>query len=73
MKLNKLLQIIDCRETTIILTTLDDVMEGCMEYQKGKYEEGTFWMIRKCDVVQIASKNDKLHIKIDTKGQGLPM
>ena len=73
MKLNKLLQSIDCGETTIILTTLDDVREGIMEYQKGKYDEGTFWSIRKCDVVQIKSKNDKLHIKIDTKSQGLPM
>lgn len=73
MKLNELLRIIDCGETTIVLTTLDDVREGCMEYQKGKYDVGIFWTIRKCDVVQITSKKDKLHIKIDTKGQGLPM
>lgn len=73
MKLDKLLQIIDCGETTIVLSAIDGVKEGRMEYRKGKYDEGIFWMIRKCDVVQITSKKDKLHIKIDTKGQGLPM
>jgi len=73
MKLSQLLSILDCGETSIVLTTLEDIREGCMEYQKGKYDEGTFWMIRKCDVIQITSKNDKLHIKIDTRGQGLPM
>lgn len=73
MKLDKLLKIIDCVETTIVLSTLDDTKESCMEYRKGKYDEGIFWIIRKCDVIQITSKKDKLHIKIDTKGQGLPM
>lgn len=73
MKLDKLLRIIDCAETTIVLSTLDGVKEGCMEYQKGKYDEVIFWSIRKCDVIQITSKKDKLHIKIDTKGQGIPM
>lgn len=73
MKLDKLLQIIDCAETTIVLSALDDVKEGYMEYRKGKYDEGIFWEIRKCDVIQITSKNDKLHIKIDTNGQGIPM
>ena len=73
MKFDKLLRIIDCAETTIVLSTLDGGKEGCMEYQKGKYDEGIFWSIRKCDVIQITSKKDKLHIKIDTKGQGIPM
>lgn len=70
MKLSNLFRIIDCGETTIVLS---DSNGECMEYQKGKYDEGTFWMIRKCDVIQITSKNDKLHIKIDTKSQGIPM
>lgn len=73
MKLGQLLRIIDCRETTIVLSALDGVKEGYMEYQKGKYDEGIFWMIRKCDIIKITPKNNKLHIKIDTKGQGLPM
>ena len=72
MKLNELLRIIICEETTIVLSDLDNVKGECMKYQKGKYDEGIFWSIRKCNVVSITSKKDKLHIKIDTKGQGLP-
>lgn len=73
MKLNQLLRTIDLSETTLILTTIDDTMEEHMEYEKGKYDEGIFWMIRKCDVIRIAPKNNKLYIEVDTKKQGLPM
>lgn len=73
MKLNQLLRTIDLSETTLILTTIDDAMEEHMEYEKGKYDEGIFWMIRKCDVIRIAPKNNKLYIEVDTKKQGLPM
>ena len=73
MKLNQLLRTIDVSKTTIILTTVEDVIEEHMEYEKGKYDEGTFWMIRKCDVIRITPINNKLYIDVDTKKQGLPM
>lgn len=68
--INQIVNLIDIDNTTIILAAGDNTKEEQIEYRKGSYDEGVFWQIRKCKVVKIAAKAEKLILYVELKGMG---
>lgn len=68
MTVKNIIDVIDTSSTNIIMIPCDSLREELIEYEKGKYDVGVFWSIRKCKITTITVKGDKLVIGVELKG-----